>query len=333
MSDLGKLAITLPAPHLGVAESLEVARRAEEEWGYDGIWLAETSGPDSFSLAAALATVTSRIEIGTAIVPVYNRTPAVLAMSAATVAALSEGRFVLGVGTSSHAIMDAWNGVPLERPLAAMRDAIAICRQALSGERTDYDGEMFRSKGFRVTPTPPSPVPIYVAALRERMLRLAGELGDGVIVNLFPRAALPQILRAFRAGRAAGGRAGDAPVVCRHQVGITDDVGEARARVRGSFAGYFATPVYNRFLQWCGYEDEMKRIADGFAARDRDAVSAAMHDAFIDEIAILGDRDSCHEKLAAFVRDGVTTTVLSPVSRNREETLALYEAFAPAARR
>ncbi|NNL84553.1 MAG: LLM class flavin-dependent oxidoreductase [Myxococcales bacterium] len=299
--------------------------------GYDAVWLAETSGPDSFSLAAAIATITQRMEIGTAIVPVYNRTPAVLAMSAATLAELSGGRFVLGLGTSSHAIMDAWNGVPLERPLAAVRDAVAICRQALAGERTDYAGEVFHSKGFRVGGSPPQPVPIYLAGLREKMLQLAGELGDGVIVNLFPRAALPQIVSAYRAGAERGDRE-SGPVVCRHQVGITDDIPEARARVRSSFAGYFATPVYNRFLRWCGFEGEMSKIADGFAARDRDAVRDAMHDDFVDEIAILGDLESCHAKLASFVEGGVTTTVLSPLAASRDESLAVYEAFAPSAR-
>ena len=111
--DLGRLAVSLPAPFVPARECVELGRRAESEWGYPAIWLAETSGPDSFSLAGALAMVTERVTIGTAIVPVYNRTPAVLAMSAGTLAELSGDRFVLGLGTSSHAIVEGWNGVRL----------------------------------------------------------------------------------------------------------------------------------------------------------------------------------------------------------------------------
>lgn len=330
MDKLGTLAITLPAPHLTLSECLDLARKAEQEWGYEAIWLAETSGPDSFSLAAAISMVTEHVTIGSAIVPVFNRTPAVLAMSAATLAELSGGRFILGLGSSSHAIIEQWNGVKFEHPLDAVRDTVAICRQALQGERTNYQGKTFSSKGLRVTANPPSQPPIYLAALREKMLNLAGEVSDGVIINLFPLHALEKILDAFSEGAKKTGRDPDAPVVCRHQVGLTKNVAQARNMLRKSFAGYFATPVYNRFLGWCGYQDEMNRVKDGFERRDRAAVASALHDQFIDEVSVVGDFETCQQKLSAFVENGVTTTVLSPISSNREETLACYEAFAPA---
>ena len=202
----GRLAITLPCPGLSTRDCVELAVKAEQEWGYQAIWMAEVSGPDSFSLAGAIAQATSRIEIGTAIVPIYNRTPAVLAMSAATLADLSEGRFKLGLGTSSHAITEQWNGVPLEKPLARTRETVAVLRQALAGEKTDFEGETLRSRGFRLGLRTTEPVPVYLAALRERMLGLAGELADGLILNLFPLDALPKILSAYRAGGERVGR-------------------------------------------------------------------------------------------------------------------------------
>ena len=168
--DLGRAAMTLPVPFHTAKESVALARRAEEEWGYDALWLAETSGPDSFTLAGALAQATSRVTIGTGIVPVYNRTPAVLAMSAGTLAQLSDDRFVLGLGSSSHAIIGDWNGIPFARPLAHVRESVALVRQALAGQKTDFEGEVFRSKGLRLGSPPGKPVPIYLAALRERML-------------------------------------------------------------------------------------------------------------------------------------------------------------------
>jgi probable F420-dependent oxidoreductase len=328
---LGRLAITLPTPFHSARECVDLARRAEQEWGYEAIWLAETNGPDSASLAGAIATATTRVTLGTAIVPVYNRTPAVLAMTAASLAQLSDDRFVLGLGSSSHAIVEQWNGVPFERPLARVRETVAIVRQALAGQKTDFDGERLRSHGLRLGAPPARPVPIYLAALRERMLRLAGEIGDGLILNLFPVTALPRILAAYRAGAESAGRdARSDEVVCRFQVSVTDDVPAARNLLRWAFTGYVAQPVYNRYFAWCGFEREAAAVAEGFARGDRAASAAGMTDELIDRIAILGSRDACREQLAGFVDAGVTTPVLSPLAGDRAGVEAVYEALAPA---
>jgi probable F420-dependent oxidoreductase len=329
--ELGRVAISLPAPGIGARDCVELARRAEREWGYDAIWLAETNGPDSFGLAGALAGATERSLIGTAIVPVYNRTPAVLAMSAATAAELSGGRFVLGLGASSHAIIGDWNGVPFEQPLAQVRESVAIVRQALAGGKTGFLGKRLHSRGFRLGNPPGERVPIYLAGLREKMLRLAGEIGDGLIVNLFPVTALPQILAAYRAGAAAVGRdASRDEVVCRFQVAVTDDVPYARNLVRLAFGGYVAAPVYNKFFAWCGFEREARAVGEAFARRDRAGVAAAMSDSMLDRIAILGTAESCREQIAGFVAAGVTTPVISPLAVERRAVEAVFEAFAPA---
>ncbi len=328
--NLGRLAISLPAPGLDARTCVEIARRAEREWGYDAIWLAETNGPESFALAGAIAMATERATIGTAIVPVYNRTPAVLAMSAATVQQLSGGRFVLGLGSSSHAIIDDWNGIPFEKPLSHVRESVAIVRQALAGEKTRFRGTAFRSEGFRLGNRPQHPVPIYLGALREKMLRLAGELGDGLIVNLFPVTALPKMLAAYREGARTAGRDGSGDeVVCRFQILVTDDVPAARNLVRMVFGGYVAAAVYNKFFAWCGFEDEARAVADAFARRDRAGVAAAMTDDLVDRIAILGSAEHCREQLAGFVAAGVTTPVLSPLAVDRAAIEAVFTAFAP----
>ncbi len=328
--DLGRLAITLPVPFVSPRGCVELAARAETEWGYDAIWLAETSGPDSAALAGAIAQATSRVTIGTAIVPVYNRTPALLAMTAATLAGLSGDRFILGLGTSSHAIMNDWNGVELKRPLAQVRESVAVIRQALSGKKTDFEGEVLRSRGLRLGSVPARPVAIYLAALRERMLALAGEIGDGLIVNLFPVTALPRMLTAYRAGAARAGRdAGSDEVVCRFQVAVTDDVPAARNLVRMAFAAYLAQPVYNAYLEWCGFESEARAVATAFAKGDRAASAAALTDDLIDRIAILGSAQSCREQIAEFVAGGVTTSVISPLVTDAAGVEAVFEAFAP----
>ncbi|MCP5068991.1 MAG: LLM class flavin-dependent oxidoreductase [bacterium] len=325
---LGKLAFTLP---FGDARtSVELAQRAEQDWGYEAIWMAETAGPDSFTLAGAILQATSTLTLGTAIVPVYNRTPAVLAMSAGTLGQLAPGRFRLGLGSSSHAIIGDWNGVPFEAPVSTVRDSVAIIRQALAGEKTSYDGKRLRSKGLRLGCVPPEPVPIYLAGLREKMLNLAGEVGEGLIINFQPVEAMEQILSAYRAGATAAGRdaTGD-EIVSRFQLAITDDVPAARNIVRAGFGGYLAQPVYNKFIAWCGFEDEARAIRDGFAKRDREAVGKAIHDELIDRIVILGSVDECREKLAGFVAAGVTTAVLAPLAARKEDALRMLEAFAP----
>ncbi len=331
--NLGRVAISLPAGALSARECIDLAVRAELEWGYDAIWLAETAGPDSFTLAAALFEATESVTIGTAIVPVYNRTPAVLAMSAATLAELSGGRFVLGLGSSSHAIIEQWNGVSFERPLGHVRESVELVRQALQRKKTSYAGDFFRSQGFRLGNQVHEEVPIYVAALRERMLELAGEVGDGLIVNLFPLTATETMLAAYRRGAQRAGRdATDDEVVCRFMVCVTDDLPRARDTVRASFGGYVATPVYNKFFAWCGFAEQAEKVASAFASRDRAGVYAAMDDDMVDRISILGPIESCREQVAAFVEAGVTTPVLSPLTTDRGEIEALWEAFAPVSR-
>jgi len=329
--NLGRLAISLPAPGLSARECVELARRAESEWGYTAVWLAETAGPDAFALAAAIAGATSRMTIGTGVVPVYNRTPAALAMAAGTVAQLSDDRFVLGVGSSSHAIVQEWNGVPFVKPLTRVRETVAVLRQALAGQRTDFAGETLRSRGFRLGSVPAKPVPIYVGALRERMLALAGEVGDGLVVNLFPTSALPRMLAAHRAGGARAGRdVARHEVVCRFQVAVTGDVAAARNVVRLAFGPYVAQSVYNAFFAWCGFEAEARAVADAFARGDRAGVAAAMSDDLVDRVTILGPAERCREQVAEFVAAGVTTPVISPLAAGRRAVEATFEAFAPA---
>ncbi|MCG8588999.1 MAG: LLM class F420-dependent oxidoreductase [Proteobacteria bacterium] len=329
--NLGKLSLTLPAPFCSAAECIELARRAESEWGYEAIWLAETNGAESFALAGAISQATERVEIGTAIVPAYNRTPAVLAMGTGTLAQLSGQRFILGVGSSSHAIIRHWNGMAFEAPLTRVRETVAVLRQALAGEKTEFHGETLHSDGFRLGALPSGPQRIYLAALREKMLQLAGEIGDGLIINFFPLESVPKILGAYREGAGRVGRdAADDEVVARFQVCVTDDVASARNLVRLSFGGYVAAPVYNKFFRWVGYEDVARNVAEAFDRRDRAATGAAMTDSFIDSIAILGSAEACREQLAAFVEAGITTPVVSPLATSADEARRMCEALAPA---
>ncbi len=326
--NLGKLALSLPVPP-NVATCLDWARRAET-LGYESIWIAETGGPDPFVLAGAVAQVTSTPRIGLAVSPVYIRTPATIAAAAGTVSQLAPGRFILGLGSSSHAIVENWHGVPFRKPVTRVRETVTTVRAMLAGEKSKFEGVTLRTHGYRLMAPTAGPVPIYVGALRPPMLEVAGEVGDGVVVNLFPAPALPRMLEHVAAGaRRVGKDPTDLEVVCRHQVLVTDDKKGARELFRAGLTGYFATPVYNKFAAWYGFEEEAALIEKGFKTGDREMTRRGMTDRFVDSLGIFGSLEECRERIAAFVRAGVTTTIISPLALDPEAIRRTLEGLAP----
>lgn len=328
---LGKLALSLPVPG-DVNACLEWARRAED-LGYESVWIAETGGPDPFVLAGAVAQVTKRVRIGLAVSPVYIRTPATIAAAAGTVSQLAPGRFILGLGSSSHAIVEGWHGTPFRKPLARVRETVTTVRSMLSGQKSSFDGETLHTHGFRLMVPPAAPVPIYVGALRPAMIELAGEIGDGVAINLLPPAAVGPTKAHLATGAA---RAGKDPtgleMVCRQQVLVTDDKAGARDLFRSALTGYFATPVYNQYAAWYGFEEEAKLIAEGFRSGDRALTRKGMSDRLIDAVAIFGSLDECKERIAAYVAAGVDTTAISVLSFDPTVFAKVIEGFAPGTR-
>lgn len=328
---LGQLALSLPLPP-DVPSCVDWARRAED-LGYESIWIAETGGPDPFVLAGAVAQVTRKLRIGIAVSPVYIRTPATIAAAAGTVAQLAPGRFILGVGSSSHAIVENWHGIPFHKPLTRVRETVTTVRAMLAGEKVRFDGATLRSHGFRLMVPPPAPVPIYLGALRPAMLELAGQIGDGVAVNLFPVEALPTMLEHVAIGRRRVGKDMQGfEVVCRHQVLATEDKRAARELFRAALTAYFATPVYNKFAAWYGFSEEAARIAEGFKTGDRDLTRRGMTDRFIDSVGIFGSLEECRARVAAYVAAGVTTTIVSPLAFDPAAIRRTIEGLAPAGR-
>jgi probable F420-dependent oxidoreductase len=324
-----RLAASLPMPP--DLPACQRAARRMEELGYDSVWIADTgAGPDAFVVAAAVAAVTTRMRIGTAVVPAYTRTPSVFAGSAGSVAQLAPGRFVLGLGASSETIVQAWGGVPFEKPLGYVREAVGIIRQMLAGERVTFEGTHLRTRGFRLVSPPPRPVPIYLAALMPPMLELAGELGDGVVLNMMPVEAVPRMMEHVRRGAARAGRdASTLEIVARFQVIVTDDPASARGAIRHMLGPYFATSVYNRFAAWCGFADEAREILAGWQAKDRARNLAAVTDEMIDRIAIIGTVDECRRRLRAFHDAGVTTPMVHPFLFDEKAIWAALQGLAP----
>ena len=322
-----RLAVTLPAgPRL--ADTIARVRRAAAD-GYDDAWFGDGGAPDSLTAAAAVAAHAGDMRIGCAVTPVYTRTPAVLAATANTLGQLLPGRFVMGLGSSSQTMMEGWHGVAFEKPLTRVRETAIAVRAMLAGEKSDLRLETLQSRGYRQAPLE-RPVPIYLAALRSRMCEMAAEVGDGVIFNLWPKRALPRMIEHVRIGAERAGKdPAEVEVVNRYMVLVTDDKAAALARFKRLMAPYYATPVYNAFLAWAGYEDVAATIAEGWAARDRDRTTGAISDALANDIAVIGTADECRARIRWAADTGIHTHIVAPLSDDETDIARTFAAFTP----
>jgi probable F420-dependent oxidoreductase len=322
-----RMAVTLPASPF-VKDTVERVRWAEAN-GYTDAWFGDGGAPDALTTAAALGDVARSVRIGVAVTPVYTRTPAVLAATANALAQILPGRFVMGLGSSSQTMMGGWHGIPLDKPLSRVRDTAIMVRSMLKGEKSDFDLTV-SSHGYRQYPLE-NPPPIYLAALRANMIEMAAEVGDGVIFNLWPKGALPKMMAHVKIGAERAGKDWrEVEIVNRAMVLVTDDKQDARNRFRAAFAPYYATPVYNKFLAWAGYEGAAQTVAEGWAAKDRNKTGGALTDKLIDEVAIIGTEEECRERIRDDARGGVHTHIVAPLAgANGEEVLRTFKAFRP----
>ncbi len=320
-----RIAVTLPAgPKL--EQTIERIRWAEDNGIPDG-WFSDSGAPDTLTQIAAIAHHTRNIRIGVAVTPVYTRTPAVLAASINVIAQVLPGRFVMGLGSSSQTIMGQWNGIPLDQPLTRVKETTIMVRSMLKGEKSDFDLQTLYSKGYRQAPLD-DPPPLYMAALRPKMIEAAAEFGDGVIFNLWPSGALPKMMDHVRMGaERAGKNWQDVEVVNRAMVLVTDDKARGRDMFRAAFAPYYATPVYNAFLSWAGYEEAARTIQEGWAQKDRAKTGGALTDEMIHEIAIIGDEDEVRERIQADADGGVHTHIIAPMAATAEDLQRTFDAF------
>ena len=321
-----RIAVTLPmGPRL--EDSITLVEWAEAN-GFDDVWFSDAMAPDSLTMAAAVAPYTRRMRVGVAVTPVYTRTPAVFAATANVLGQLLPGRFVLGLGSSSQTIMERFNGIQMEKPLTRVKETAIMVRSMLAGEKSEFELSTLHSRGYRQEPLP-EPPPIYLAALRPKMIEMAAEHGDGVIFNLWPQKALPKMLEHVEIGaRRAGKRLEDIEIVNRSVVMVTDDIEDAKARFRNHYAPYYANPVYNNFLKWAGYPDEAEGIVAGWAARDRALSTGSITDEIIEAVAIIGDIDKVHRRFREDAAVGIDTNIVSPIGpMPLAQAMPTFEAF------
>ena len=321
-----RIAVTLPVGPQ-VEDSITLVKWAEEN-GFDDVWFSDAMAPDSLTMVAAVAPYTHRMRVGVAVTPVYTRTPAVFAATANVLGQLLPGRFVLGLGSSSQAIMERFNGIEMTKPLTRVKETAIMVRSMLAGERSNFDLSTLRSRGYRQEALP-EPPPIYLAALRPKMIEMAAEYGDGVVFNLWPQKALPRMLEHVEIGaKRAGKRIEDIEIVNRYLVMVTDDVEAAKARFRTHYTPYYANPVYNNFLKWAGYADEAEGILAGWEARDRELSTRSITDEMIDTVCVIGHADRVHRRIREDAEVGIDTTIVSPIGpMPLDEAMPTFEAF------
>jgi probable F420-dependent oxidoreductase len=327
VSDLPPLALSLPLAGVDARDGIDLAREAADR-GYAAVWAAEVQGPDAFTTLGALA-VTTDLDLGVAVVPAQTRTALVLGMSAISLAELSRGRFTLGIGASSELIVERWAAQPFDRPLTAVRETVAALKPVLAGERSDSAGEVVSLGGYKPHATPPGgPVPLVLGALNPRSCRAVGEMEvDGVCLNQMAPHHVPLILDQVADG-AGGTLPDDYRVIARLFCAVTDDIPTAREAIKATFAPYLLASAYNRFYRWMGYEEAAEGV---LAARgDRQAMMTALSDELVDELFCLGSPDEVAAKVADHCEAGVTTPVIHPVARGRQQAEAMLWPLAEA---
>jgi F420-dependent oxidoreductase-like protein len=318
--------------------------RELESVGVDMIWVAEAYGFDAVSLCGYLAAVTDRAELATGILPVFSRTPALLAQTAAGLDALSEGRFVLGLGASGPQVVEGWHGMVYDKPVARIRETIDICRMAWKRERLEYHGRVFDlplpadrgtglGKPIKMITTPlRQNIPIYVASLGEKSVEMCAEIADGWLPYLFiPERADSVWGAALRKGQAKRDAAlGPLEIVAGGLLAIGADAHVHREKARAGLALYIGgmgargANFYNDVVCSYGFADEAHLIQDLYLTGKKDEAAAAVPDELLEQLTLCGDIGYVRARVDAWRDAGVTNLNVAPVGADSAATMAQF---------
>jgi probable F420-dependent oxidoreductase len=293
--------MTVPFDGVPLADHREWYERLVE-YGYTDVWSMESDGSDAFTPLALAAAWAPSLRLGTAIVPVFTRGPALLAQTVAALAETAPGRVALGVGTSSNVIVERWNDIAFENPYKRTRDTVRFLRQALTGEKVDATYDTFAVRGFRLGRPPAVVPPILVAALRPGMLRLAGSEGDGAVINWLSASDVAKVVREVGPGK---------EIVARIFVCPSEDTAAVRAVARRMVAAYLNVPVYAAFHEWLGRGPLLQEMWAAWKAGDRKAALAAIPDEVVDDLVLHGSAAQVRAGVQRYIDNGVTTPALA----------------------
>jgi probable F420-dependent oxidoreductase len=313
-SPLERLGVTFASlPSLGVSGAVDVAATARD-LGYRSFWTAETVGAEAFALLAAVGGSAPELDLGTGIIALQLRTPQVAAMGAATLQALHPDRDIyLGIGISSPVVTGQWHGTPFgERPLARVREYVALVRACLSGETVNFVGDFWTATRFRLGVRLGERRPkIVIGALNERMLRLAGEVADGVLLNYLPASHVPWSVEQVRKG-------GGATIMAYVHAGVVADRAEGLDAARRDLYSYAMVDSYAASFERAGYSDEINDVRQRYEAGDRDGAVRAITDRMVDGIDYMGSPEEVRRFVTSYTEAGVDVPVLMPLPWGRD---------------
>jgi F420-dependent oxidoreductase-like protein len=336
---IGYWGLGLTAP-----QQLELVLEAER-LGYDSVWTAEAYGSDAATILAWLAQATSRIKLGSAIFQMPGRSAAMTAMTAATIDQLSDGRMLLGIGSSGPQVAEGWHGQRFAHQLQRTREYVAVVRMALARERVVFDGETLQlplpdgpGKALKLTITPVQErIPIYIAAIGPKNTALAAEISDGWLPTLFSPEHVGEFRPLLEEGfaRAGGGKGfDDFDIVPTVTAMVSDDRESARDAMRHYVALYVGgmgsrkQNFYNGLVQRYGYEDAAREVQDLYLEGRKDEAAAALPGELIDTLCLVGPPDFVRERLAVYRDAGVGTLMISPMAWTFEDRIAQLRAVA-----
>jgi F420-dependent oxidoreductase-like protein len=318
------------------ADNLELAKEADR-LGYSVVWAAEAYGSDAPTVLSWVAAHTERVDVGSAILQIPARTPAMAAMTAATLDTLSGGRFRMGLGVSGPQVSEGWHGVRFDKPLARTREYVDIVRSALRREKVRYDGKHY------VLPLPDGPgkaltmtvhpvreqIPIYLAAVGPKNLELAGEIADGWLAMFFSPEHSADSLASVRAGREKAGKTMEgfdvvptAPLVVGEDWRTCADTIRPYAALYVGGMGSREKNFYNNLVVRMGFDKEAAEVQERYLARDYPGAMAALPLEFLDATALLGPKERIADRMRALAEVGVTTLTVSPMLQDLEQGIA-----------
>ncbi len=310
----------MPLQAPGLENEITELTSLAESLGFDRAWIIETNDRDAFAVATEMALATTDIVIGTNIVSVFTRTPTLLAMGAFTLDEISNGRFVLGIGPGGTEIVRDGHGIPFSKPLSRVGESVDVIRPLLKGERLTYEGSQFSiTAGFRLRAAARNPeLPIFISALNPKMLELAGEKADGVILSHAPVEAVPAIRERVRIGAARADRKPEDVEICINlPVGV--DEPEGVANLRKAVAWHMAAPTYDWLVSHTGYSDLVGEVRSLWWSGDREKSAGLIDDDMLLTFGLGYSSDMIASRINTYLAAGITPIIDSHGIRKQHE--------------
>jgi F420-dependent oxidoreductase-like protein len=303
---------------ISVGRSLENALervRLAERLGYHSVYTTHLAGRDSLTVLAAYVQHTERIRVGTGVLPIYSRTPVATAQQAVTVDDLSAGRLILGIGISHQVTVENWYGDTIRKPVSEMREYVRILRALFRGEDPPQDTEKFKTRFHFMGVEPRADLPIYTAGLSPKMLELAGELADGVVLWLCTPDYIREIVVPHvREGRRKAGKdLAGFDIVAAVPTAVTDEVDGARATLRADLTPYFLLPFYRKMIERSGYEADIHLFDQAMERGDSSAAATAISDGFLENLAAIGPPDIAAATVERYREAGATSPCIGAI--------------------